>query len=105
MKKLLLTIPLISATYATQVTQNNCFELLAGLNSGVSISWYDIGKKDLTMSTKIADTDINIWNAASIRKTKCMPFIEAEIAAQYLMNNVFIGASIAGGGSIQWRIH
>ena len=105
MKKLLLTIPVISTTYATQVTPNNCFEFLAGINSGASISHYDIGEKDLTMSTKIANNDINAWNAVSIPKTKCVPFIEAEVAAQYLMNNVFIGASIAGGGQYRWKIY
>ncbi|MBQ3946632.1 MAG: hypothetical protein II670_13665 [Alphaproteobacteria bacterium] len=81
----------------TSATQSNGFEFLSGINAGGKIGWYDVGKKDLTMNLRIGAVDANAWNATSIRKTKLAPFLEGELSAQYLMNNVIIGISIAGG--------
>ena len=105
MKNVLLTITAPTAVLATaqisetNATQSNGFEFLAGINSGASISWYDIGKKDLTANMKTENSDLSAWNAVSILKTKLVPFLEAEFATQYLINNVFIGMSIAGGST------
>ena len=103
MKNVLLTITAPTAVLATtqisetNATQNNGFEFLSSINAGGKISWYDIGKKDLTMNVQLAAADVNVWNTTSIRKTKLVPFLEGELSAQYLMNNVIIGISIAGG--------
>ena len=103
MKKISLAITIPTAVFATtqisetNATQINGFEFFAGINSGISLSWYDIGKKGLSLNTQVAAVDANAWNTTSICKNKLVPFLEAEFATQYLMNNLFIGMIIAGG--------
>ena len=106
MKRTPLTTAIIWTTYASafcakqsgqaEQQKNNCFEFYVGINSGVSISWYDINKEDAKLTAKVNYNEYNSWNATEIHKTKYLPFIEAELSAQYLTNRVFIDASIAG---------
>lgn len=102
MKKLLfMSLAVISTAFAEKTQDNNnanCVEFLAGVNSGVSTSWYDIPKEGVTINGTIPPHEIKIWNATKVRKSKYfMPFIEAELSGQYLIKRCIVGASIAGG--------
>ncbi len=100
-KYLLLVTTLVTASCAKECQNGNRFEFLAGLNTGFNIGKYGVNGNDFSVDIKEDDVAYHIWNEKGASKSKFAPFIEAELAAQYLMNNTFIGVSIGGGNKSQ----
>ncbi len=99
-KYLLLVTTLVTASCAKECQNGNRFEFLAGVNTGFNIGKYGVNGNDFSYDVKSVEGDgstFHIWNEKGASKSKFAPFIEAELATQYLMTNTFIGVSIGGG--------